>query len=223
MPDTLNNKRSLGLYGVLFISYFLVGHFLSSISFQSQIIPIWLPAGIALVGCFIWWWRFLPAVFIASMAFNYSVHPFADIANLFGAPGAELLVIASGATLQALVGSALLRYWIGNPLTQSSNIKLFYFIFVVGILVNLISANIGIVALSTFNPNYSQDNYWLNVVYWWLGGGADCSKNNSADGPNRRYGAIYQNRKRDSTRKCAFYTPICSISSKTNFSPSAII
>jgi len=169
MPDTLNNKRSLGLYGVLFISYFLVGHFLSSISFQSQIIPIWLPAGIALVGCFIWWWRFLPAVFIASMAFNYSVHPFADIANLFGAPGAELLVIASGATLQALVGSALLRYWIGNPLTQSSNIKLFYFIFVVGILVNLISANIGIVALSTFNPNYSQDNYWLNVVYWWLG------------------------------------------------------
>lgn len=169
MSYRLNNKRSWGLYSALFISYFLVGHFLSSISFQAQIIPVWLPAGIALVGSFIWWWRFLPAVFIASMAFNYSVHPFADIASFFGVLGLELLVIAAGATLQALVGSALLRYWIGNPLKQSSNIKLFYFIFVVGILVNLISANIGVFALSTFNPHYSQENYLLNVIYWWLG------------------------------------------------------
>jgi len=80
-----------------------------------------------------WWWGFLPAVFLASMAFNYSVHPFVDVGSVFGAASAELLVIASGATLQALAEGALLRYWIGNPLTQPSNIKLFYFIFAVGV------------------------------------------------------------------------------------------
>ena len=103
------------------------------------------------------------------MAFNYSVHPFTDLAILFSSQGAELFVIALGATLQAFVGSALLRFWIGDPLSQPSNSKLFGFIFIVGILVNLISASIGSFALSSFSPDYSEDSYWLNMVYWWLG------------------------------------------------------
>lgn len=169
MVRIASSSRSLILYVVFFFGYFIVGHLLSNVSFQSQIVPIWLPAGIALVGCYIWWLRFIPAVFIASFAFNYSVHPVLESADLLGDHGVELVMIAFGATLQALVGSAVLRYWLGHPLKLSSNRQIIYFVLLVGILVNLISANIGIIALSTFNPDYSQENYWLNLIYWWLG------------------------------------------------------
>ena len=164
-----DSARSIWLYLGLFLGYFVVGHLLSNVSFQSQIVPIWLPAGIALVGCYIWWLKFIPAVFIASFAFNYSVHPVDGFNQLIVGHGLELMLIATGATLQALVGSALLRYWLGNPLDLASNKKILYLIVVVGIFVNLISSNIGIFALSAFNPSYSQENYWINLLYWWLG------------------------------------------------------
>lgn len=169
MVRIADSSRSIGLYLGLFIGYFVVGHLLSNVSFQSQIVPIWLPAGIALVGCYLWWLRFIPAVFIASFAFNYSVHPTFGLIDLMGDHCFELLFIATGASLQALVGSALLRYWLGHPLNLSSNKKILYFILVIGVLVNLISSNIGVFALSTFNPDYSYENYGLNLVYWWLG------------------------------------------------------
>lgn len=169
MVNIASSSRSLVLYLGLFFGYFIVGHLLSSVSFQSQIVPIWLPAGIALVGCYIWWLKFIPAVFIASFAFNYSVHPILELADLFSHHGLELVLIAFGASLQAFVGSAILRHWLGHPLKLSSNRKIIYFVLVVGILVNLISANIGIMTLSTLNPDYSQENYQLNLVYWWLG------------------------------------------------------
>lgn len=169
MVRIADSSRSIGLYLSFFIGYFIVGHLLSYVSFQSQIVPIWLPAGIALVGCYLWWLRFIPAVFIASFAFNYSVHPITGFSELMGGHGFELFLIASGASLQALVGGALLKYWLGEPLDLASNKIIIYLILVVGILVNLISANIGVYALSTFNPDYSQDNYGINLVYWWLG------------------------------------------------------
>ena len=169
MVKIASSSRSIVLYLGLFFGYFIVGHLLSSVSFQSQIVPIWLPAGIALVGCYIWWLRFIPAVFIASFAFNYSVHPVLELSDLLGDHGLELVMIAFGASLQALVGSAMLRYWLGHPLNLSSNRQIIYFVLLVGIFVNLISANIGIIALSTFNPDYSQENYWLNLIYWWFG------------------------------------------------------
>lgn len=169
MVGITKSSHSIGLYFALFFGYFIVGHLLSNVSFQSQIVPIWLPAGIALVGCYIWWLRFIPAVFIASFAFNYSVHPITSFNQILIGHGPELMLIATGASLQALVGSALLRYWLGDPLALASNKKVIYFIVVVGILVNLISANIGVFALNTFNPEYSQENYWVNLIYWWLG------------------------------------------------------
>ena len=169
MVRITNSSHSFGLYLGLFFAYFVVGHLLSNISFQSQIVPIWLPAGIALVGCYIWWWRFLPAVFIASFSFNYSVQQDAEAITLLSDHGIEFCLIAFGASLQAFVGSTLLRYWLDNPLKQASNYKIFCFIFIVGILVNLISSNIGIFALSTFHPDYSEEHYWNNLLYWWLG------------------------------------------------------
>lgn len=169
MVRIADSSRSIWLYLGLFFGYIVVGYLLSNVSFQSQIVPIWLPAGIALVGCYIWWLKFIPAVFIASVVFNYSVHPVDSFNQLLVGHGLEMMLIATGATLQAVVGSALLRYWLGNPLNLASNKKILYLILVVGILVNLISSSIGIYALSSFNPDYSQENYWINFLYWWIG------------------------------------------------------
>ncbi len=162
-------QSSKMLYFILFVSYFLMGMLLSKVSFQSQIVPVWLPAGIALVGCYIWWWRFFPAVFLASFIFNCSVVPNFELSYIFSDVGIQNSLIATGAMLQAIAGSALLRFWLGNPINEWHNRKTIYFILIVGIFTNLISANIGVFSLSAFNPSYSVDSYWLNVIYWWFG------------------------------------------------------
>ena len=160
---------SIGLYLTFFVAYIAVGYLLFYFSFQSIIVPIWVPAGIALVGCYIWWWRFFPAVFIAAFVFNYLILDIDDSKGLLINQTLSIYLISTGATLQAIVGSALLRYWLGHPLKQISHLKNFYFIAFVGILVNLISASIGSFSLSVFSAAYDIGHYWTNFFYWWLG------------------------------------------------------
>lgn len=155
------------IYLALALSYTLSGQFLYSLATQTQVVSVWLPSGIALVGCYLWWWRFVPALFVASMAFNLIEH--SSFTHFFSIVTIEVAVMAFGACLQAMLGAALLRYWLGNPLKLKSDLRALSFIFIVGILVNLISPNIGIFALSQFNPDYGFSNYWHNVTLWWLG------------------------------------------------------
>ena len=69
-----NSKNHSIIFYIMFaLAYFLVGIALTKLAFNSQIIPIWLPAGIALVGCYIWWWRFIPPLFVAAIAFNLNI------------------------------------------------------------------------------------------------------------------------------------------------------
>lgn len=168
MQINLSRQRSTLFYILFVLAYFYSGQFLSTISFHAQIMPVWLPAGIGLMGCYYYGWRFLPGLFLASFSFNYSVHPLPDVAALFSNHGSELVCIALGASLQGFVGSELLKRF-GNPVSQPLSLNVIKFIFIVGLLVNLISANIGIFSLSTFQSNFNQDNYWVSVLYWWLG------------------------------------------------------
>lgn len=165
-----STSSSFVFYISFAIAYFIIGKLLTNFAFQSQVIPIWLPAGIALVGCFIWWWRFIPALFIASVAFNLSTgdNVITDQV-LIGNTLEQVLLIGFGAVLQGMIGAALLKYWLGHPLYLKKRQSIIYFIFVVGIVVSLISANIGVYALSQFNPAYSIENHWENVIFWWLG------------------------------------------------------
>lgn len=158
------------LYLVFFVSYIVFGFLtLTVISFQSQIAHIWLPAGIALVGCYLWWWRFFPAVILASFIFNFAIAPSVDTSLIFPEKIIQNLFVAIGAGLQAMLGSALLRYWLGNPISHLKNINTIYFVFVVGVLVNLVSATIGVSSFTVFNPSYSMESFQLNLVFWWLG------------------------------------------------------
>jgi len=156
-------------YVIYFLSYILFGLLLPSISFQSLIIPIWLPAGIALIGCYLWWWKFFPAVFLASFIFNFAFAPDFEMSYVFSIIGIQNLIIATGTMLQAIVGASILRYWLGNPFEQWQNSKTIYFVLIVGILINLISSSIGVFALSMLSPSHSFDNFQLNMIYWWLG------------------------------------------------------
>jgi len=156
-------------YVIYFLSYILFGLLLPSISFQSLIIPIWLPAGIALIGCYLWWWKFFPAVFLASFIFNFAFAPDFEMSYVFSIIGIQNLIIATGTMLQAIVGASILRYWLGNPFEQWKNSKTIYFVLIVGILINLISSSIGVFALSMLSPSHSFDNFQLNMIYWWLG------------------------------------------------------
>jgi len=131
--------------------------------------PVWLPSGIGLVGCYLWWWRFFPAVFIASFTFNCLVNTQFELADIYSSLGLQYSLMASGAMLQGIVGAALLRYWLGNPFHQWKNLKTLYFVLIIGFLVSLISANIGVYSLSTFNTAFITENYWNDVIFWWLG------------------------------------------------------
>ena len=169
--NVFQTKISSCCFYVLFaMAYLYSGKLLTAFAFQSQVIPIWLPAGIALVGCFIWWWRFVPALFLASVFFNLSIgdNPLAQDV-LIGSTQKEVTLIGLGAVLQALTGAALLKYWLGHPLYLKTRKSIIYFILIVGFIVSLLSANIGVYALSEFNPAYSSENHWRNVLYWWLG------------------------------------------------------
>ena len=165
--STLN---SFVFYILFAVAYFATGKLLTNFAFQSQVIPIWIPAGIALVGCFIWWWRFIPALFIASVTFNLSIGDNVITEQvLIGDTLQQVLLIGLGAVIQGMLGAALLKYWLGHPLYLKKRQSIIYFIFIVGIAVSLISANVGVYALSEFNPAYSVENHWKNVTYWWLG------------------------------------------------------
>ncbi len=165
----LSEQHSIWLYVVLALGYFFSGQLLSGMSAQSQVVAIWAPAGFALVGCYLWWWRFFPAVFFASLAFNLQTHESVQFIDMAADLGLEVSMIAFGATLQAAVGSFLMRNWLGDPLYLRSDQRAIGFIFIVGIIVNLISPNIGVQALSLYNSSYSAENHWNNVLYWWLG------------------------------------------------------
>jgi len=165
-----STSQSIIFYILFALAYYLLGVGLTAFAFNSEIVPIWLPAGIALVGCYIWWWRFIPPLFAAAIAFNLNIfdnsaHEIMLVGNTF----TQAIYIALGVIIQAMVGAAILRYWLGNPLYFRKRKYIAYFIAVVAVLVSLLSSNIGVFALSNFNPLYSIEDHWLHVIYWWLG------------------------------------------------------
>ncbi|BBN80054.1 hypothetical protein PA25_00390 [Pseudoalteromonas sp. A25] len=156
-------------YIILMLSYFVFGKLLTVFAFQDQVLPIWLPAGVALVGVFFWGWRFVPGLAVASIAFNWTTAHGWSFTELSVPNTIAVSMIAFGVILQALLGGYLLRAWLGHPLHLKSRLQIAYFISLVGVIINLVSANIGVFALSFYHPEYSFANHWHNMLAWWLG------------------------------------------------------
>lgn len=169
MINFKSTTHSIIFYITLSLTYFLTCVALTELAFNTQVIPVWLPAGVALVGCYLWWWRFIPPLFVAAVSFNLNIFNYASHELvLVGSSLIEATYIGLGVVLQAIVGAGLLRYWLGHPLYFKKPQNIIYFIVVVGILVSALSANIGVYALSKHNAAYAMEQHWLNVAFWWL-------------------------------------------------------
>ena len=159
----------LAKLALLAAAYYLTGKFGNSIAVPpGYATVIWPPSGIALGALLAFGRRLTPGVFVGSLLINL------DIAGLFApgtVPDSKLLAcvfIASGSTLQALAGHALITRWFGLPLRLTRFGDLIRLFAVAGPLACLIAATIGVSALYLVGslPATAIVPNWLS---WWVG------------------------------------------------------
>jgi PAS domain S-box-containing protein len=131
-----------------------------------HVTPVWPPSGIALAAVLLRGRRVWPGIWLGSFAANFwdfSGSPMSLATDL-----ATSAVFGIGASLAALLGSQLLRRFMGerNPLERVLDVCVFMALG--GVVSCLVSATVGVttLCLAGFAPwsGYGQD--WLT---WWLG------------------------------------------------------
>jgi signal transduction histidine kinase/integral membrane sensor domain MASE1 len=119
---------------------------------------IWPPTGFALAAIVLWGYRAWPAIFLAAMIAN---------ATAAGSIGTAIS-IATGNTLEALVGAALINVWSNGRDTFSTANTVAKFAVICVVLATPISATVGITTLAM--AGYAE---WANFadiwLTWWLG------------------------------------------------------
>ncbi len=127
--------------------------------------PLYPPAGIALAAMLIYGPRVWPAIFIGAAVTNVEA---VMRAGLGGINWIMPLCVGTGAVLQAFAGVALARRWVGFPNALDSAGSILRFFFVAAPLSCLISASIGVGALSMLGsvPEHDAVFSWWN---WWAG------------------------------------------------------
>src|SRR5215471_12949174 len=119
---------------------------------------VWPPNGFALAALVLWGYRNWPAIFFAAMIAN---------ATTAGSIGTAIS-IATGNSLEALVGAVLINVWSNGRDTFSTSNTVAKFTFICVVLATPISATLGITSLTI--AGYAEwtnfANFWLT---WWLG------------------------------------------------------
>ena len=119
---------------------------------------IWPPTGFALAAVVLWGYRVWPAIFLAAM-----------IANVTAAGSIGTAIsIATGNSLEALVGAALINVWSNGRDTFSTSSAVAKFTVICAVLATPISATVGVTSLAI--AGYVE---WVNFadiwLTWWLG------------------------------------------------------
>ncbi len=148
----------LPLIGILAVIYFIAGKLgLMLASLHASASPVWPPAGIALAALLLLGYRAWPAIFIG--AFLVNVTTAGNVATSF--------VIATGNTLEALVGAWLVNRFAGGTNVFDRPQGVFKFALATGIS-TIISPAFGVTSLGVAGfadwANYGA--IWLT---WWLG------------------------------------------------------
>src|SRR5256885_1216292 len=156
----MQSRPSSGLpvIGILAIIYFIAGKLgLMLASLHASASPVWPPAGIALAGLILLGYRAWPAIFIG--AFLVNVTTAGNVATAFA--------IATGNTLEALVGAWLVNRFAGGTNVFDRLQGVFKFALAAGIS-TIISPAFGVTSLGVAGfadwANYGA--IWLT---WWLG------------------------------------------------------
>lgn len=127
--------------------------------------PLYPPAGIALACMLIYGRGIWPAIFIGAAVTNVEA---VLRAGLGGINWIMPLCVATGSVLQALAGYALVRRWVGFPNALDSASAILRFFFLAAPLSCVISASVGVGALSLLGsvPEHDSVFSWWN---WWAG------------------------------------------------------
>ncbi|HSS16103.1 MAG TPA: MASE1 domain-containing protein [Candidatus Dormibacteraeota bacterium] len=148
----------LPLIGILAVIYFIAGKLgLMLASLHASASPVWPPAGIALAGLLLLGYRAWPAIFIGAFLVNFTSA--GNVATAFA--------IATGNTLEALVGAWLVNRFAGGTNVFDRPQGVFKFALAAGIS-TIISPAFGVTSLGVagFADWAKYGAIWLT---WWLG------------------------------------------------------
>ena len=119
---------------------------------------IWPPTGFALAAIVLWGYRVWPAIFLAALIAN---------ATAAGSIGSAIS-IATGNSLEALVGAVLINVWSNGRNTFSTPNTVAKFTVICGVLATPISATVGVTSLAI--AGYAEWANFANIwLTWWLG------------------------------------------------------
>lgn len=121
--------------------------------------PVWAPTGIALVALVLYGPKLWPAVALGALVANLTS----------GASAPEAILISLGNTLEAVVGSMLLRRVGFRPALDRVR-DVFALVFFGAILSTAIAATNGITTLWAFG-DISGSDYGMEWLLWWIGDG----------------------------------------------------
>ena len=146
----------LAAIGVIYFALAKGGLALASI--HPSATPIWPPTGVALAAVLLWGYRTWPAIFTAAVIAN---------ATTAGSV-ATAIAIATGNSLEAVVGAYLINRWSSGCNTFSTPNSVAKFALICFVIATPISASIGLTSLAT--AGYIERTNFANAwVTWWLG------------------------------------------------------
>ena len=157
-PRISKRVSGLPLLGILAVIYFIAGKLgLMLASLHASASPVWPPAGIALAALLVLGYRAWPAIFVGAFLVNLTT-----AGNV-----ATSLAVASGNTLEALVGAWLVNRFAGGTTVFDRPQSVFKFAIAAGIS-TIISPAFGMtsLALAGFADWTNYGAIWLT---WWLG------------------------------------------------------
>lgn len=130
--------------------------------------PVWPAAGIALAAVFIWGYRYIPGVFLGSLATNLLIASNSGASLFTLSPYIVGGSIAAGASLQAAVGTYLVRRYFAFPSRLRKPNDLLTLLLQGGLIGCLINATIGPLAL-LIGGVVPLDVLGLSIFTWWVG------------------------------------------------------
>jgi signal transduction histidine kinase len=162
LTPEINFRRGIsyagGLVAIGVIYFVLAKGGLTLASIHPSATPIWPPTGVALAAVLLWGYRTWPAIFIAAMIAN---------ATTTGSV-ATAIAIATGNTLEAVVGAYLVNRWSSGCNTFSRPNSVAKFALICIVIATPISASIGLTSLAA--AGYIDRTNFVNAwVTWWLG------------------------------------------------------
>ena len=147
-----------GLVAIGVIYFALAKGGLALASIHPSATPIWPPTGVALAAVLLWGYRTWPAIFMAAVIVN---------ATTAGSV-ATAIAIATGNSLEAVVGAYLINRWSSGCNTFSTPNSVAKFALICFVIATPISASIGLTSLAT--AGYIERTNFANAwVTWWLG------------------------------------------------------